>query len=52
MPLCRDPGDESVRPLEMTGDAQSALAEYREAANLTTSLPERSYLLARAARLR
>jgi predicted RNA polymerase sigma factor len=38
--------------LEMAGDAEAALAEYREAAALTTSLPERRYLLARAARLR
>jgi RNA polymerase sigma factor (sigma-70 family) len=38
--------------LEMAGDPEAALAEYREAAALTTSLPERRYLLARAARLR
>jgi RNA polymerase sigma factor (sigma-70 family) len=38
--------------LEMAGDMEAALAEYREAAALTTSLPERRYLLARAARLR
>jgi predicted RNA polymerase sigma factor len=38
--------------LDMAGDADAALAEYREAAALTTSLPERRYLLARAARLR
>jgi RNA polymerase sigma factor (sigma-70 family) len=37
--------------LEMAGDAEAALAEYREAAALTTSLPERRYLLDRAARL-
>jgi predicted RNA polymerase sigma factor len=38
--------------LEMAGDAEAALAGYREAAALTTSLPERRYLLARAAHLR
>jgi RNA polymerase sigma factor (sigma-70 family) len=38
--------------LDLAGDADAALAEYREAAALTTSLPERRYLLARAARLR
>jgi RNA polymerase sigma factor (sigma-70 family) len=38
--------------LEMAGDGAAALAEYREAAALTTSLPERRYLLARASRLR
>jgi RNA polymerase sigma factor (sigma-70 family) len=38
--------------LEMAGDAAAALAEYREAAALATSLPERRYLLAKAARLR
>jgi RNA polymerase sigma factor (sigma-70 family) len=38
--------------LDMSQDADAALAEYREAAALTTSLPERRYLLARAARLR
>jgi RNA polymerase sigma factor (sigma-70 family) len=37
---------------EMAGDVDAALAEYREAAALTTSLAERRYLLARAARLR
>jgi RNA polymerase sigma factor (sigma-70 family) len=36
--------------LEMAGDAKGALSEYRAAAALTTSLPERRYLLARAAR--
>jgi len=36
--------------LEMTGDRKAARAEYREAAALTTSLPERRYLLGRAAR--
>jgi RNA polymerase sigma factor (sigma-70 family) len=38
--------------LDMTGDADAAVAGYREAAARTTSLPERRYLLARAARLR
>jgi predicted RNA polymerase sigma factor len=38
--------------LDQAGDTDAALAEYREAAALTTSLPERRYLLARAARLR
>jgi predicted RNA polymerase sigma factor len=38
--------------LETAGDVEAALAEYREAAALTTSLPERRYLLQRAARLR
>ncbi|MBO0745664.1 MAG: RNA polymerase sigma factor [Candidatus Dormibacteraeota bacterium] len=38
--------------LEMAGEKEAALAEYREAAALTTSLPERRYLLERAARLR
>jgi RNA polymerase sigma factor (sigma-70 family) len=38
--------------LDMAGDVEAALAEYREAAALTTSLPERRYLLDRAARLR
>jgi predicted RNA polymerase sigma factor len=37
--------------LEMAGDHAAAIAEYRTAANLTTSLPEQRYLLARAARL-
>jgi RNA polymerase sigma factor (sigma-70 family) len=37
--------------LDMAGEVAAALAEYREAAALTTSLPERRYLLARAARL-
>jgi hypothetical protein len=36
----------------MAGDVDAALAECREAAALTTSLAERRYLLARAARLR
>jgi len=37
--------------LEMAGDASGAVASYREAARWTTSVPERRYLLARAARL-
>jgi predicted RNA polymerase sigma factor len=37
--------------LEMAGDAPAAAASYREAARRTTSLPERRYLAARAARL-
>jgi predicted RNA polymerase sigma factor len=37
---------------DMAGDADAALADYREAAALTTSLPERRYLLAKASRLR
>jgi predicted RNA polymerase sigma factor len=37
--------------LEMAGDATGAAASYRKAAWLTTSVPERRYLLARAARL-
>jgi RNA polymerase sigma factor (sigma-70 family) len=37
--------------LEMAGDATGAVASYREAARRTTSVPERRYLLARAARL-
>ena len=37
--------------LEMSGDLAGALAGYREAARRTTSLPERRYLLGRAARL-
>ena len=35
--------------LDMAGDTEAALAGYREAAALTTSLPERRYLLDRAA---
>jgi RNA polymerase sigma factor (sigma-70 family) len=38
--------------LEMSGDAEAAREGYRIAARLTTSLPERRYLEARAARLR
>jgi RNA polymerase sigma factor (sigma-70 family) len=37
--------------LEMCGDFAGALGDYREAARLTTSLPERRYLMGRAARL-
>jgi len=37
---------------EMGGDVEAALADYRAAAALTTSLPERRHLTARAARLR
>ena len=37
--------------LERAGDAPGAAACYRRAAARTTSLPERDYLLARAARL-
>ncbi|MFJ5112098.1 RNA polymerase sigma factor [Streptomyces sp. NPDC088551] len=36
--------------LEMAGDRQGALENYREAARRTTSLPERHYLTLRAAR--
>ncbi|MCC5578482.1 sigma-70 family RNA polymerase sigma factor [Microtetraspora sp. AC03309] len=36
---------------EEAGDRAAAIADYRTAARLTTSLPERHYLLARAARL-
>lgn len=37
--------------LEFAGRRAEAIEHYREAANRTTSLPERHYLLARAARL-
>ncbi|RVX41736.1 RNA polymerase ECF family sigma subunit [Nonomuraea polychroma] len=37
--------------LEMAGDAEAAVAGYREAARLTTSLPEQRYLEDRANRL-
>jgi predicted RNA polymerase sigma factor len=37
--------------LEMAGDPAGATASYREAARLTTSLPERRYLTARATTL-
>ncbi|HMC78074.1 MAG TPA: DUF6596 domain-containing protein [Vicinamibacterales bacterium] len=38
--------------LERHGDHVAAVAHYRAAANKTTSIPERNYLLMRAARLR
>ncbi len=37
--------------LEMAGDPTAAMAHYRLAADRTTSLPERNYLLTQAARL-
>jgi len=37
--------------LEMAGDQQAAIEHYRIAAERTTSLPERNYLLTQAARL-
>lgn len=37
--------------LEMAGDRAAALVHYRAAAACTTSVPERDYLIARAARL-
>ena len=37
---------------EMAGDRESAIAHYQIAAGRTTSLPERNYLIAQAARLR
>jgi predicted RNA polymerase sigma factor len=37
--------------LEMAGDLDAARAGYRRAAHRTTSLPERRYLEARAARI-
>jgi predicted RNA polymerase sigma factor len=37
--------------LEMAGDRESALSEYRRAARLTTSRPEQRYLDLQAARL-
>ncbi|MTE13294.1 RNA polymerase sigma factor [Nocardia aurantiaca] len=37
---------------EMAGDYEEAIAHYTAAAQLTTSLPERNYLILRAARLR
>jgi predicted RNA polymerase sigma factor len=44
---------EAVRAhlLEMVGDRAAALSSYRIAARLTSSLPERRYLEARAASL-
>jgi RNA polymerase sigma factor (sigma-70 family) len=38
--------------VEMAGDADSAITHYLRAAGRTTSLPERDYLTAKAARLR
>jgi RNA polymerase sigma factor (sigma-70 family) len=38
--------------LERAGDHEAALARYRAAASRTTSIPERNYLISRAARLR
>jgi len=37
--------------LELTGDRETAIEQYRMAANKTGSLPERNYLLTQAARL-
>jgi len=37
--------------LEMAGDEEAAAAEYRTAAERTTSVPERNYLITQAARL-
>jgi RNA polymerase sigma factor (sigma-70 family) len=37
--------------LEMTGDYQAAIEHYRAAADRTTSIPERDYLISQAARL-
>ena len=37
--------------LELAGDHQAAIAHYRRAAGRTTSIPERNYLLTRAAKL-
>jgi predicted RNA polymerase sigma factor len=38
--------------LEQAGERAAAIADYEAAAELTTSLPERNYLLRQAARLR
>ena len=38
--------------LERAGDREGAVAQYRRAAELATSVPERDYLATRAARLR
>ncbi len=38
--------------LELAGDYEAAIANYRTAAGRTTSLPERNYLMTQAARLR
>jgi len=37
--------------LELAGDREAAVAHYRIAAGRTASLPERNYLMTRAARL-
>jgi len=37
--------------LEMTGDKEAAITHYRIAADRTTSIPERNYLITQAARL-
>ncbi|MFI6690701.1 hypothetical protein ACIBLA_02845 [Streptomyces sp. NPDC050433] len=37
--------------LERAGEREAALADYRTAARLTTSLPEQRYLQGRAARI-
>lgn len=37
--------------LEMAGDRESAIAQYREAASRATNMAERNYLIMRAARL-
>ena len=37
--------------LEMAGDREAAIAHYRAAAERTTSIPERNYLITQAARL-
>jgi predicted RNA polymerase sigma factor len=37
--------------MEMSGNQEAAVAEYRAAAERTASLPEQRYLLTRAARL-
>ena len=37
--------------LEMAGDRERAVAHFRAAAERTASIPERDYLIARAARL-
>jgi predicted RNA polymerase sigma factor len=38
--------------LEMAGDREAAIAHYRLAASRATSVPEKNYLITRAARLR
>lgn len=40
-----------ARLLEMGGDQAGAIAHYRAAAERTTSIPERNYLITKAARL-